>query len=272
MAATKVFNIGELAEAILIQLPTQDLLLAQRVSKAFKHTIDSSTRIQKALFFLPGDRTDPNVPEKFTTSGESASSIIHGVAHLQPSMENTGITINPLLVRSIMRMQDLACWPHTEGCGQFPNMLKTRLTKSAPEASCRRMFVSQPPMEFQTTSIDLRWPGEISFYEYRGPPDRNKDPMGFGGGRTFGQLLQAMQACVNKRYPTKEIVLSMARWPFCLAPAERFEDPNVTNFGYQDLDTSGSGTNNSGGRLDWESLHTYHEAVKQEMTAYDYTE
>ncbi|KXT05090.1 hypothetical protein AC578_7578 [Pseudocercospora eumusae] len=223
MAATKVFNIGELAEAILVQLPTRDLLLAQRVSKAFKHTIDTSRPIQKALFLLPGERSDPNVHDELTIDGEHAASTIPGAMDLQSSIEHTGIAVNPLLIRC-MRMQTLAEWPCAEVCGEFPNMLKARLIKSPPEASCRRMFLSQPPMEFQTTSIDLRWPGEVSFYEYEGPRDRKKRSMGFGGGRTFGQLLDMMQGCVKQRYPTKEIVLSMARWPFCLAPAETSED------------------------------------------------
>ncbi|KAF7185706.1 hypothetical protein HII31_12937 [Pseudocercospora fuligena] len=225
MAATKVFKIGELAEAILIQLPTRDLLLAQRVCKAIKHTIDKSKPIQKALFFLPGDRIDPNVHEDFTMSIESAKEITSkSRAGCHPkSIEKTGLTLNPLLVKRLT-LNELPEWPEQEKCGQFANMLKTRLIKSPPEASCRRMFISQPPQVFQTTSIDLRWPGEVSFYQFEGPNSRNRCPMGLGMGVTMEQLIDKMEECVKKKYSTSKEILTMARWPFCFAEVISYEE------------------------------------------------
>lgn len=49
----RVINTTELLEEILINLPVQDLLLSQRVSKHFKAVIDGSIILQRALFFLP---------------------------------------------------------------------------------------------------------------------------------------------------------------------------------------------------------------------------
>ncbi|CAK1360626.1 unnamed protein product [Cercospora beticola] len=60
-AAARVFAIGELVEMILLELPTKDLLLSQRINRACKTAVDSSNRIQKALFFIPGVCRDANV-------------------------------------------------------------------------------------------------------------------------------------------------------------------------------------------------------------------
>ena len=52
-ASEKVSAIGELLEAILLQIPVKDLLLNQRVCKQWHSTIKNSTRLQQALFFKP---------------------------------------------------------------------------------------------------------------------------------------------------------------------------------------------------------------------------
>ena len=48
-----VLNTFELFETILLYLPLVDLLLAQRISRSTRDLIQSSTPIQKALFFQP---------------------------------------------------------------------------------------------------------------------------------------------------------------------------------------------------------------------------
>ncbi|KAI7234311.1 hypothetical protein KC330_g4906 [Hortaea werneckii] len=58
----QVWDISELLEHILLQLPMRDLLLAQRVSRRFKAVIDSSDKIQQALFFKPAVLPSTNVP------------------------------------------------------------------------------------------------------------------------------------------------------------------------------------------------------------------
>lgn len=52
-AASKVFNIPELLEAVLLDLSCKDVLITQRVSKLWKATIDGSAKLQKALCFVP---------------------------------------------------------------------------------------------------------------------------------------------------------------------------------------------------------------------------
>ncbi|KAI7187581.1 hypothetical protein KC363_g5902 [Hortaea werneckii] len=51
--AKQFFSMPELLEMMLLKLPVQDLLLAQRVCSLFKATMDESVRIRRALFFVP---------------------------------------------------------------------------------------------------------------------------------------------------------------------------------------------------------------------------
>lgn len=52
-AAAKVLNTTELLESVLLQLRYKDILLLQRVCKAWKTAINRSPTIQKALCFKP---------------------------------------------------------------------------------------------------------------------------------------------------------------------------------------------------------------------------
>ena len=52
-AAIQATNIKEVLELILLYLPIQDILLAQRVSKRFKSAIEGSEELQRTPFFLP---------------------------------------------------------------------------------------------------------------------------------------------------------------------------------------------------------------------------
>ncbi|KAK4963632.1 hypothetical protein LTR10_001261 [Elasticomyces elasticus] len=60
-AAAQVLGLPELLEAILVGLPTRDLLFAQKVCSFWKQTIESSKSIRKALFLVPGDVDDVNL-------------------------------------------------------------------------------------------------------------------------------------------------------------------------------------------------------------------
>lgn len=52
-AVSRVFNTPELAEAIFLNLPVQDVLIIQRVAKPWYDTIKGSKKLQRSLFFLP---------------------------------------------------------------------------------------------------------------------------------------------------------------------------------------------------------------------------
>ncbi|KAK5688067.1 hypothetical protein LTS10_000045 [Elasticomyces elasticus] len=53
ISAAKVLGTYELRETILLHLPLRQLLLCQRVSRAFKAVVDRSASIRKALFLEP---------------------------------------------------------------------------------------------------------------------------------------------------------------------------------------------------------------------------
>ena len=114
MAATetsveRVFGIPELLENILIHLPMRDLF-AVKISKTFKHAVDTSPSIQRALFLLP----DPKAEGELNKQGS-----------LSPRC-------NPLLQR--------VC--------DDPTKLEELLKISAGTLAYR-MYLSQPPAEMQ---------------------------------------------------------------------------------------------------------------------------
>jgi len=51
--SNRALAITEILEAILVQLPVQDLLFAQRVNRRFRAVIQTSMTLQRALHFLP---------------------------------------------------------------------------------------------------------------------------------------------------------------------------------------------------------------------------
>ena len=52
-AGTTLAHIPELVENILLQMPLDKILLAQRVSRTWRDTIQQSPDLQRALFFKP---------------------------------------------------------------------------------------------------------------------------------------------------------------------------------------------------------------------------
>ena len=57
-AAAKVFNIGELLEAILLDVPCKDVMLLQRVSRFWEATIAGSQNLREPLCFVPAEQSE----------------------------------------------------------------------------------------------------------------------------------------------------------------------------------------------------------------------
>ncbi|GIZ45881.1 hypothetical protein CKM354_000902900 [Cercospora kikuchii] len=154
MAAARVFAIGELLEAILLELPIKDLLLSQRINKDCKRAVDSSTRIRKALFLNPGDAEDTNVetvppgpdltPVKPVPVGRLSAQLAEkwGFGEID-AVKKSSLAFNPLI---ICRLAFTISWvTNTRAYLQLPLL-------DLPEyASCFRMFITQPPIEFSLT-------------------------------------------------------------------------------------------------------------------------
>ncbi|KAK5721142.1 hypothetical protein LTR15_007106 [Elasticomyces elasticus] len=124
-ARSKTLALPELLEIILFYLPTKDLLFAQKVSKHWFTTITASPSLQKALFFLPGTEND---------------------LHLEPTPKRANppvpwkslvITLNPLL----LNINPSTTFP------VFNTPLHADILSQGlhAEASCRRMYLMQPP-------------------------------------------------------------------------------------------------------------------------------
>ena len=124
----------ELLEAILLEVPNRDLLgSVQRVCVFFYNTISSSIALQQALFFIP--RTTPYALQR-----------------------------NPLLLAQSWSDYMDHRIPRSRAAGDVPSAFypwhnnldftavdwdayrKIRVPYERPEASWRRMFVSQPPV------------------------------------------------------------------------------------------------------------------------------
>jgi hypothetical protein len=156
MAAARFFAIGELLEAILLELPIKDLLLSQRINKDCKRAVDSSTRIRKALFLIPGDAEDTNVeivphgpdltPVKPVPVGGLSAQLAEKCNFREiDAVKKSGVAFNPLI---ICRLDVTIGW--------FPNTcayLQLPLLDLPKYASCFRMFTTQPPIEFSFTTV-----------------------------------------------------------------------------------------------------------------------
>lgn len=119
-------DIPELLENILLNLPIRDLLLAQRVNKTFQATILGSSKLQQALFLKPlaGKflyyQPPPRAPLLWLESPEDP---MHHTVHGNPFFYH--------VYGDVTSAKDSPASPKSDAIQR-------------PEASWRRMLVSQP--------------------------------------------------------------------------------------------------------------------------------
>lgn len=173
----------ELLEQILLHLPQKDILLSQRISPTFRHTILGSPRLQKALFLLPD--TSPSHSRLFTDGNgveirkpENNRLLLRAFPGCYPTVTlvivndgvkegRSGAHSNAVPHATDINSNDTAEGGAAAGAAQehwswdvcisFPSDAPPATHPSVlyPEASWRRMFLSQPPC----TSLHLvrRW-------------------------------------------------------------------------------------------------------------------
>ncbi|KAI9372309.1 hypothetical protein BJX61DRAFT_508003 [Aspergillus egyptiacus] len=138
-ATNKVLSLAELLEQILFNLPQRDLLLAQRVSGRWRNIIENSPPLQKKLFFQPSricplPRGDENEHVEINPLVDELFPMFTAINVLNPwfncmdddfDYQSTGV-----------------CAIRNQGWYQCETRRKAFLR---PEASWRRMFVSDPP-------------------------------------------------------------------------------------------------------------------------------
>ncbi|KAK5723107.1 hypothetical protein LTR17_013977 [Elasticomyces elasticus] len=139
----------ELLEPILSQLPMKDLLLAQRVSRKWRDVIMQSKEMQQKLFMLPieanhiWDMYDPGVGEWFEIRRFRGNEDNRKSGNYQHTIVSGDI--NELLLK-INATQNL--WDKIIG-GPAIEFAEFRLTMPSldnPDASWRRMLLTQPPI------------------------------------------------------------------------------------------------------------------------------
>lgn len=170
-AATAVYSqiehtpldVAELLEKIILALPKRSVLRVQRVSKLFKQTIETSSRLQRKLFLTE----DPNVKEAMWAMSEDktiCSDLEAGAEHLSKIVfTDERYIINPLLLRSIPvsmleNVRRLKPFPPRP----LPNAAEFRLrlwqrypdvTQIPTTASCMSMFITKPPIKKIRVSV-----------------------------------------------------------------------------------------------------------------------
>ncbi|KAI6894421.1 hypothetical protein KC318_g11914 [Hortaea werneckii] len=126
--AEKVFNIPELHEMILTHVDMKTVLLAQRTSRVFHATINSSPRLLRKLWMLP-HKIDQ------TGSDERAS--------------RSSARLNPLLVHNSRRLgfKSILLWKGTDKSQPLIidfHFRSLEVAEKIPSGSWERMIIMQP--------------------------------------------------------------------------------------------------------------------------------
>lgn len=146
-AAQQVSATTELLEAILLELPMRDLLMSQKVSKHWKAVWDGSVRIQRALYFVPAEKRDKVVCgfACCVPNGRWLGTPLI-ITCIPSNLAKCRAVMNPLLrERKVM-----------SGIESEFIALRSKLLASPENASCRRMYISQPPTEWRNTRVRIR--------------------------------------------------------------------------------------------------------------------
>lgn len=152
-ATEKIFAVTELRENILIHLPPKDVLLAQRVPKAWKATIEGSSMLQRALGFL-----DTGVILAMHSSSDACFCNMEGSLHvmdltahrfLKASERPRALIINPLLTSlfEFYPRDNIFLTPHF-GLQDLDEVY---------QSSWNAMFLTQPSTDWMV----LRWEFQV---------------------------------------------------------------------------------------------------------------
>lgn len=152
-AMEQVFKLPELLEIILLDLSQKDVLFSQRVSTQFRDTISDSSKLQQALFLLPDwDRGThaPNAHVACRQGGQSPQNnrlLLKAFAHyptispVKPEYDDDTLSSG----QQDRRRKSPGSWDVNIS---WPSDAAP-ICKAAvyyPEASWKRMFLSQPPV------------------------------------------------------------------------------------------------------------------------------
>ena len=154
--ATAVFSIVELLDMILLELPIQDLLLAQRVNREFRDTIITSPRIQERLLMRPRSRRNHNGTSLLNpflakiTKSEPYPSWVGVTSEFGMIQDPNSNDPNPVLGYDDHHKSRLATTYEIQPGKMVTPCLFPRFTTRtpAPHESWTKMLVADPPCKF----------------------------------------------------------------------------------------------------------------------------
>lgn len=176
MAARQVADTVELLEAILLRLPAQDVLLSQRVTKHFKHVIDTSVPLQRKLFF----QIDP--PPTTTDRVQVTVNPLLVPPHTWHLSTSGRYSIRTLATKfSVLGSEAKFFSTREDGGGALGIYLEIRPSAGRPRAQGLRgnMYFTSPRTELN-----------VCFAHFHGAPFRC-----FAG--TFGELVRELDEAVE---------------------------------------------------------------------------
>ncbi|KAK4916477.1 hypothetical protein LTR49_015575 [Elasticomyces elasticus] len=144
VAQCNVLDLPELLENVLLKLPIRDLLFSQKVCQHWKATVDSSIRIQRALFFVPGTANDVS----HTTPSHIFTTVCSEEDAKHSRLRRPGYAMNCLLVI------------YDESRSESKFRSEPLCSSAEPRGSWSRMFFTQPPC-FTATCTELEKMGTI---------------------------------------------------------------------------------------------------------------
>ena len=153
-----VLHTTELLEAILDHLPEKELLLAQRVCRKFRAVISRSKLLQQKLFFAPAEATlgwsykAPINNDEETGFGDSSVGWTEISKLDLIDGQRQGLDVLPYGRQNPMFLEQTGYYPLLQRSG--PNKVGVDLglkhhappSMRRPEASWRRMYLTQPPV------------------------------------------------------------------------------------------------------------------------------
>ena len=151
-AAVHLFRLPELLELVLLYLPQKDILLSQRVSRSFRNTISGSVRLQKALFFSPDWNLEGRTFNAYANNNRPGRKPENNVLLLRafpgcyPTVTLVIVNDPPNHNENEANRRGSEHWSW-DVCICFPadRAPNTKPAVLYPEASWRKMFLSQPP-------------------------------------------------------------------------------------------------------------------------------
>ena len=219
-AIKPILDTAELCENVLKYLSLKDLIKAQLICRSVCSVIKTSPLLRNELFMTPTEHSETNVwlfnANRDLFVGKKALQYLDETSANRfkpPPRTIQPLVYNPLLFASKWQDDVNSVGHYLDKPVDYPNeyntitlRLRAKLRSLSKDASCRSMFLSQPPVTEVHTFID----GRFYYPEWedrRGLPKWTiarvaKPRIENAEGVTFGQLVDAIVSAMNEHDET----------------------------------------------------------------------